>query len=110
MLSLQLVHDPFVLQHTRCQPNEPAALSKLAQLGVLYWQLDADLHETDPKLAAIRKVYNYSYMVRPSVWEGETDYSMLTKLYSEAHSYSFYRRQLPAAVNMHESSRSRPGS
>lgn len=48
---------------TRCEPNEPAALSKLAQLGVLYWQLDADLHETDPKLAAIRKVYNYSYMV-----------------------------------------------
>lgn len=31
---------------------------------MLYWKLDADKHETDPRLAAIRKVYNYSYTVR----------------------------------------------
>lgn len=57
----------MIISTCRCEPNQPAALSKLAQLGVLYWQLDADAHETDPKLAAIRKVYNYSYMVRDTL-------------------------------------------
>ena len=41
-----------------------ASLEKLRQLGVLYWRLDADKHETDERLAAIRKVRNYSYVVR----------------------------------------------
>jgi 1,2-dihydroxy-3-keto-5-methylthiopentene dioxygenase len=38
-------------------------LAKLRELGVLYWKLDADNHETDPRLAAIRKVRDYSYTV-----------------------------------------------
>lgn len=52
------------LSYLRKEPNEPASLKQLAELGVLYWRLDADKHETDPKLAAIRKVRGYSYMVR----------------------------------------------
>jgi 1,2-dihydroxy-3-keto-5-methylthiopentene dioxygenase len=48
------------LPHRR-SPNQPVPLEKLRDLGVLYWKLDADNHETDPKLAAIRKVRGYSY-------------------------------------------------
>lgn len=46
----------------RLDPNQPASLAKLAELGVLYWRLDADAYETDPKLAAIRKVRGYNVM------------------------------------------------
>ncbi len=35
----------------------------LRELGVLYWSLDADKYENDPRLDAIRKVHNYSYTV-----------------------------------------------
>lgn len=45
----------------RCEPNEPCSLAALRKLGVLAWRLDADNHETDPRLAAIRKVRGYSY-------------------------------------------------
>jgi 1,2-dihydroxy-3-keto-5-methylthiopentene dioxygenase len=48
----------------RREPNEPCSLSALRELGVLAWRLDADNHETDPRLAAIRKVRGYSYTVR----------------------------------------------
>lgn len=48
----------------RQSPNIPADLRKLRDLGVLYWKLDADKHETDPKLDAIRKVRGYSYKVQ----------------------------------------------
>ena len=48
----------------RCEPNEPCSLAALRKLGVLAWRLDADSHETDPRLAAIRKVRGYSYTVR----------------------------------------------
>jgi hypothetical protein len=44
-------------------PNEPCTLAALRELGVLSWRLDADAHETDPKLAAIRKVRGYSWVV-----------------------------------------------
>ena len=47
----------------RQDPNEPCSLAALRKLGVLAWKLDADNHETDPRLAAIRKVRNYSYVV-----------------------------------------------
>ncbi len=50
----------------RLVPNQPASLEALRKLGVLYWKLDADNHETDPRLAAIRKVRGYSYVVRGS--------------------------------------------
>lgn len=59
----------------RQEPNQPCSLEKLRELGVLYWKLDADAHETDPRLAAIRKVHSYSYMVsrapqcKPRAWE-----------------------------------------
>mmetsp|Transcript_18741 Transcript_18741/g.40301 ORF Transcript_18741/g.40301 Transcript_18741/m.40301 type:complete len:202 (-) Transcript_18741:796-1401(-) len=46
----------------RLNPNKPATLEKLRGLGVLYWKLDADNYETDPRLAAIRKIRNYSYI------------------------------------------------
>ncbi len=47
----------------RRNPNEPVSLAKLRQLGVVSWNLDADNHKTDPKLAAIRKVRGYTYEV-----------------------------------------------
>jgi hypothetical protein len=47
----------------RQAPNKPCPLAKLRELGVLYWRLDADSHESDPRLAAIRRVRNYSYTV-----------------------------------------------
>lgn len=50
----------------RQQPNKPCSLAVLRALGVLYWKLDADAWENDPRLAAIRKVMNYSFMVRRS--------------------------------------------
>ena len=54
----------------RCEPNEPCSLSALRELGVLAWKLDADNHETDPRLAAIRKVRGYSYTVR--TWQAHS--------------------------------------
>lgn len=54
------------LEH-RQSPNKPCPLSTLRALGVLSWQMDADGWESDPKLAAVRKVRNYSYMVRELV-------------------------------------------
>ena len=51
----------------RLNPNQPVPLEKLRDLGVLYWKLDADNHETDPKLAAIRKARGYSYQVKFSL-------------------------------------------
>ncbi len=47
----------------RQQPNKPASVDKLRELGVLSWSLDADSFESDPKLQAIRKARNYSYQV-----------------------------------------------
>ncbi|KAF5840497.1 aci-reductone dioxygenase [Dunaliella salina] len=48
-------------------PNEVATPQKLAELGVLYWKLDADKYkddyQQDPKLMAIRKARNYSFTV-----------------------------------------------
>jgi hypothetical protein len=40
---------------------------------VLAWRLDADAHERDPRLAAIRKVRGYSYVVRAPGWNGKPD-------------------------------------
>ena len=37
-------------------PNQPASISDIRNLGVVSWQLDADKFENDPKLEAIRKV------------------------------------------------------
>lgn len=45
----------------RQTPNKPAAAAALAALGVLTWRLSGDDWENDPKLAAIRKVRNYTY-------------------------------------------------
>ena len=61
----------------RQTPNKPVSLQTLSNLGVLYFRLDADNHETDTRLAAIRKVRNYSYTVgacmqheRKHLWTG----------------------------------------
>ena len=51
----------------RCEPNKPATTEQLRKLGVLQWQLNADNHENDPKLKAIRAVRNYSYQVRLAI-------------------------------------------
>lgn len=45
----------------RNEPNESASLDSLRDLGVLYWNLDADQYESDPKLRAIRDKRGYSY-------------------------------------------------
>ena len=42
-------------------PNQPVNQSELEALGVLQWRLDADKHETDPVLAALRKERGYTY-------------------------------------------------
>ena len=55
----------------RLEPNQAVGLDKLSELGVLYYKLDADSHETDARLAAIRKVRNYSFTVRR--WMGVLD-------------------------------------
>lgn len=40
----------------RQEPNVPGTAEMLRDIGVLSWKLDADIHENDPKLEAIRKV------------------------------------------------------
>ncbi|GMH36838.1 hypothetical protein BSKO_04711 [Bryopsis sp. KO-2023] len=42
-------------------PNQACPISRLRELGVLSWKLDADAYETDDKLQAIRDVRAYSY-------------------------------------------------
>ena len=54
---------PTPLHTCRQQPNKPASMDTLRELGVLSWTLDADSFESDPKLQAIRKARNYSYQV-----------------------------------------------
>ena len=44
-------------------PNRPASIEQIRKLGVLSWKLDADNHEDDPKLKAIRADRKYSYQV-----------------------------------------------
>jgi hypothetical protein len=67
MSSVHASHSSLAHRHMlagcRQTPNKPCPLEKLKELGVLYWKLDADNWENDPRLAAIRKVRNYSYMV-----------------------------------------------
>lgn len=67
MAAFESPHSSFLHGHVlaccRQTPNKPCPLEKLKELGVLYWKLDADNWENDPRLAAIRKVRNYSYMV-----------------------------------------------
>lgn len=46
----------------RLNPNKPASAQTLRDLGVHYWKMDADAYETDERLAAIRKLRNYSWM------------------------------------------------
>ncbi|KAG1678878.1 hypothetical protein FOA52_003546 [Chlamydomonas sp. UWO 241] len=46
----------------RQTPNRRASPEALHELGVLYWGMDADAYETDERLAAIRKIRNYSWM------------------------------------------------
>lgn len=71
-LSLSLASHIYGLRCVRgwCRlvPNEPCPLEKLAELGVLAYKLDADKHETDPRLAAIRKVRGYTYGVSVPRW------------------------------------------
>jgi len=49
--------------YCRCKPNRPASIADIRELGVLSWQLDADNHENDRTLKAIRADRNYSYQV-----------------------------------------------
>ncbi|KAK9868713.1 hypothetical protein WJX84_009251 [Apatococcus fuscideae] len=70
----------------RQKPNQPAAVAKLRELGVLSWALDADKYENDPKLEAIRKVRGYSYQdiitVSPEKLPG---YEEKLKMFFEEH-------------------------
>ncbi|XP_039828808.1 1,2-dihydroxy-3-keto-5-methylthiopentene dioxygenase 4-like isoform X2 [Panicum virgatum] len=43
-------------------PKESLPLSKLEDIGVLYWQLDPKKSESEEELAKIRKERGYSYM------------------------------------------------
>ncbi|KAL4200164.1 hypothetical protein AMTRI_Chr03g148310 [Amborella trichopoda] len=44
-----------------CDPPEYVSLDKLAELGVLYWHLDADNYETDEEFNKIRESRGYTY-------------------------------------------------
>eukprot|EP00983_Pelagomonas_calceolata_P113913 1160037-Pelagomonas_calceolata.AAC.9 len=61
------IHSRSSCSAHRKTPNEVATPQKLAELGVLYWKLDADKYkddyQQDPKLMAIRKARNYSFTV-----------------------------------------------
>eukprot|EP00252_Welwitschia_mirabilis_P019614 TRINITY_DN458_c0_g1_i2.p2 TRINITY_DN458_c0_g1~~TRINITY_DN458_c0_g1_i2.p2 ORF type:complete len:192 (+),score=25.08 TRINITY_DN458_c0_g1_i2:231-806(+) len=45
-----------------CNPPRYVSLDELAELGVLYWHLDADNYENDERFHRIRKERGYSYM------------------------------------------------
>ena len=45
------------------EPHAPASIEHIRDLGVVSWKLDADKHEDDPQLEAIRKVRVYMYTV-----------------------------------------------
>eukprot|EP00928_Gymnodinium_smaydae_P008585 TRINITY_DN13121_c0_g1_i2.p1 TRINITY_DN13121_c0_g1~~TRINITY_DN13121_c0_g1_i2.p1 ORF type:complete len:210 (+),score=1.36 TRINITY_DN13121_c0_g1_i2:77-631(+) len=44
------------------EPKQYVSVEGLADLGVLYWHLDADKYETDPELQQIRENRGYTYM------------------------------------------------
>ncbi|CAK6444860.1 unnamed protein product [Pipistrellus nathusii] len=46
----------------RAEPARPVGLEQLRRLGILYWKLDPDRHESDPELEKIRKERHYSWM------------------------------------------------
>ncbi|KAG2484248.1 hypothetical protein HYH03_016893 [Edaphochlamys debaryana] len=76
------------LEH-RLDPNEPCTLAKLREMGVTYWSLDADNWETDPKLAAIRKVHGMSYIEVLTISKDTLpDYENKLKAFYQEHIHS----------------------
>jgi len=71
------------------EPNQPCSLETLKNLGVVYWKLDADTYETDPKLIAIRKVHKYN-------WTEIVNISPTTLPNYEAKLKSFYEEHIHA--------------
>lgn len=70
-------------------PEKPATLDILADLGVLYWKLDASNYETDARLAAIRKVRGYSYVEIISISKDTLpNYEQKIKSFYEEHIHS----------------------
>ncbi|XP_060090420.1 acireductone dioxygenase [Heteronotia binoei] len=70
----------------RQEPNQPASLEQLRQLGVFYWKLDADNYETDPVLAKIRKENNYSWMDIITIHKDKLpNYEEKIKIFYEEH-------------------------
>eukprot|EP00798_Chlamydomonas_sp_ICE-L_P022316 gene22316-29389_t len=69
----------------KLEPDQPAPLDVLKKLGVLYWRVDADNHDTDPKLSAIRKVRNYSYKIITITPEKLPNYEEKIKSFYEEH-------------------------
>ncbi|KAG0464281.1 hypothetical protein HPP92_020350 [Vanilla planifolia] len=49
------------LPHHR-EPKQFVSIDRLAELGVISWRLNADIHETDEGLKKIRECRGYSYM------------------------------------------------
>ncbi|XP_077245400.1 rmlC-like cupins superfamily protein isoform X1 [Tasmannia lanceolata] len=45
-----------------CNPKEHVSLSKLAELGVLYWHLNPKDYENDKEFQTIRQTRGYNYM------------------------------------------------
>jgi len=73
----------------RQSPNKPCSLEQLRELGVLYWKLDADKYEEDPRLQAIRKVRNYSYMEIITISKDKLPgYEEKIKMFYEEHIHS----------------------
>lgn len=73
------------LPHHR-EPPQYLSLENLADLGVLYWKLDADNFETDPELQEIRKSRGYNYMDMLTVCPDKLpNYEQKIKTFFEEH-------------------------
>ncbi|XP_007574856.1 acireductone dioxygenase [Poecilia latipinna] len=70
----------------RLNPNQSVSLDELRKLGVFYWKLNADAHETDPELKKIRKEQGYSYMDIITIARDELpNYEEKLKMFYEEH-------------------------
>lgn len=68
------------------EPNKPCPVSKLRELGVLSWKLDADAYESDENLEAIRAVRGYSYQDLITVSPDKLpNYEAKLKMFFEEH-------------------------
>ncbi|KAM5164304.1 acireductone dioxygenase [Mantella aurantiaca] len=70
----------------RLQPDRPVSVEELRGLGVYSYKLDADNYESDPELAKIRKVHNYTFMDIITIHKDTLpNYEQKLKIFYEEH-------------------------